>query len=132
MEMKDKISLSKVRMEYAKNSLLSAETLIKIKMYKDAANRSYYAIFHAMRSILALDGIDMKKHKGVISEFRRLYIKTGIFSNDVSKTITNLFDVRIDSDYKDFYVISKKEVEEQVLNAKKFIEIAEKYLSTKY
>ena len=41
-------------------------------------HRSYYAIFHAMRAVLALDGIDMKRHSGVMSEFRRLYIKTGI------------------------------------------------------
>ena len=54
------------------------ESLLRDDDCKGAANRSYYAIFHAMRAVLALDGIDMKRHSGVMSEFRRLYIKTGI------------------------------------------------------
>lgn len=48
-------------------------------MYDTAANRSYYAIFHAARVVLALDGQDYKKHSGVISNFQKNYIKTGIF-----------------------------------------------------
>ena len=132
METKDIISLSKIRMEHAKQSLDSAQILLKAKMYKDCANRSYYAIFHAMRAVLAFDGVDMKTHKGIISEFRKLYIKTNIFSKESSDIITNIFDVRIDSDYKDFYIISKKEVEQQLKNAKKFIKEIEKFLTTKY
>ena len=31
-----------------------------------------------MRSVLAFDDIDMKHHSGIISEFRRLYIKTNV------------------------------------------------------
>ena len=47
-----------------------------------------------MRAVLAYDEIDMKKHSGVIAEFRRLYVKTGVFDGDMSKTISVLFDVR--------------------------------------
>jgi uncharacterized protein (UPF0332 family) len=32
-----------------------------------------------MRAVQALDGFDSKKHSGVISAFRKDYIKTGIF-----------------------------------------------------
>ena len=41
------------------------------RWYRSAANRAYYAIFHAMRAVLALDGVDMKHHSGIISEFRK-------------------------------------------------------------
>ena len=37
-----------------------------------------------MRSVLALDGIDRKHHSGVISEFMRLSIKSGIFDKSRS------------------------------------------------
>ena len=80
MDLTNKINLSKVRLEHAKDSLLDAQEALKSERYKNAANRSYYAIFHAMRAVLALDGIDRKKHSGVISDFRKLYIKTNIFS----------------------------------------------------
>lgn len=132
MEIKDKISLSKIRLEYAKEALKDAELLMNNRSYKSSANRSYYAIFHAMRAVLAFDGIDLKHHSGVISEFRRLYIKTKIFPVKISDIITKLFKIRTDSDYKDFYVLPKKEVKEQYNSAKIFIKEVEKFLKTKY
>ena len=121
METKYKISLSKVRLEYAKEALKDAELLINNGSYKSSANRSYYAIFHAMRAVLAFDELDKKKHSGVISDFRRLYIKTKILPAEISDIITKLFKIRTDSDYKDFYILPKKDVKEQLLNAEKFI-----------
>ena len=132
MELKDKISLSKVRFDHAKEALKDAENLLKVKSYKASANRSYYAIFHSMRAVLALDAIDMKSHKGVISEFRKLYVKTGVFQVKLSDIITDLFKIRTSSDYEDFYVISKQEIEYQISNAKIFIKEVEKYLKGKY
>ncbi|MCL2169281.1 MAG: HEPN domain-containing protein [Defluviitaleaceae bacterium] len=46
--------MSNYRYEQAEQCLRSAKALIDISDYKGAANRSYYAIFHAMRSVLAL------------------------------------------------------------------------------
>ncbi len=84
-----------------------------------------------MRAVLAFDEIDMKHHSGVISEFRRLYVKTGIFGAEMSEIISLLFNVRTDSDYDDFYVVSKEETIEQFENAKYFLNVIEKYLKTK-
>lgn len=99
--------------------------------YKGAANRSYYAIFHCMRSVLALEGIDFSKHSGVSAYFRKQYIKTGIFEVELSDIIKEAFDIRSDSDYDDYYVLSKKEVEEQIENAKMFFGVIKKYLERK-
>ena len=81
MNLDEKKTLSLVRYEHAKDCLTAAQKLIEQKCYKDATNRSYYAIFHAMRSVLVLEGVDMKHHSGIISEFRRRYIKTEIFDD---------------------------------------------------
>ena len=101
--------------------LSAASSLLLSGNYKSAANRSYYAVFHAMRAVLAYDEIDMKKHSGVIAEFRRLYVKTGVFDGDMSKTISVLFDVRTESDYDDFFIISKEEVVQQAESAQHFL-----------
>ena len=132
IELKDKKSLSKIRLEYAKEALRDAEFLMNNDSYKASANRSYYAIFYAMRAVLAFDELDKKKHSGVISNFRKLYIKTKIFSDEMSDMITKLFKIRTDSDYKDFYIISKREVTQQIKGAKSFIREVEKFLTTKY
>ena len=74
-----KKSLILFRLETASKSLAAAKILIDAQAYKDAANRLYYCVFHAMRAVLAIDGFDSKKHSGVISAFRQKYMKTGIF-----------------------------------------------------
>ena len=102
--------------------------LIEIGDYKAAANRSYYAAFSAMRAVLALDGLDFRKHSGVIAAFRKSYIKTGVFDARLSHIIDALKDVRQSSDYDDFYLISKEEVSEQVDDAAYFVAQIESYL----
>lgn len=114
-------ALSNARYEHALECLDSAKLLLNSENYKSAANRSYYAVFHAMRAVLAFDGIDMKHHSGVIAEFRRLYIKSGVFDRRFSTIISVLFSIRQDSDYDDFFVISKAEVLEQIENAEFFL-----------
>lgn len=131
--MDDKIiELSKYRLEQAETCIKSATALIEIGDYKGGANRAYYAIFHCIRSILALDEKDFAKHSGVSAYFRKEYIKTGIFDVEYSDIIKEAFDIRSDSDYDDFYIISKVDVEEQVENAKKFYNAVKEYLGKKY
>lgn len=78
---------------------------------------------------MALDNKDFAKHSGVSAYFRMQYIKTGIFDVELSDIITEAFEVRSDSDYDDYYVISKTEVIEQIQNADKFEEAVEKYVN---
>lgn len=131
MQADDKKALSEARFDHAKECLDAAKSLLASSNYKSAANRSYYAIFHAMRAVLAFDGIDMKHHSGVISEFRKLYIKTNIFDIKLSQIISVLFDIRTESDYDDFFIISKSEVQEQIENAEYFLTEIELFLLTK-
>ncbi|MBR1843034.1 MAG: HEPN domain-containing protein [Oscillospiraceae bacterium] len=51
------------------------------------------------------------------------------YQKTLSRIINELFDVRTRSDYDDFFVISKAEVEEQVKNAEVFLSAIKKYLS---
>ena len=131
MQADDKKALSEAKFDHAKECLDAAKSLLASSNYKSAANRSYYAIFHAMRAVLAFDGIDMKHHSGVISEFRKLYIKTNIFDIKLSQIISVLFDIRTESDYDDFFIISKSEVQEQIENAEYFLTEIELFLLTK-
>ena len=128
---KSAIELSQYRYGQAQQCIRSAKILAQAEDYKGAANRSYYAIFHAMRSVLALEKIDFSKHSGVSAYFRKEYIKTGVFDIELSDIISSAFDVRSNSDYDDFYVISKEEVEEQIANAIKFCDCVKIFLDQK-
>ena len=58
MQFEEQKALSIVRYDHAVECLNAAKSLLESESYKSAANRSYYAIFHAMRSVLAFDDID--------------------------------------------------------------------------
>lgn len=123
------IELANYRLIQADRCIKSAKVLVADEDYKGAANRSYYAIFHCMRSILALEQVDFSKHSGVSAYFRKQYIKTGIFDVEFSDMIKEAFDIRSDSDYDDYYIVSKEDVIQQINNAKKFYDAVKKYIS---
>lgn len=123
--------LSQYRKEQAERCIRSAKLLAEDEDYKGSANRSYYAIFHCMRSVLALEGKDFSKHSGVSAYFRKEYIKTGIFDIELSDIIREAFDIRSDSDYDDYYLISKEDVMEQIQNAEIFYQKINAYLMQK-
>ena len=131
MELEQLKALSNIRLEHADECISAAKSLLESENYKSAANRAYYTVFHAMRAVLAFDKIDMKHHSGIIAEFRRLYIKTGIFDAELSKIISVLSDSRNDSDYDDFFIVSKEEVAEQIKDAELFLVKIKEYVSTK-
>ena len=128
MPEENKKALCKYRIERAYECLKSAEFLIIAEDYSAAANRAYYSMFHAMRAIMALDGEDRKKHSGVVAYFRENYIKKGVFDKQHSYAIKNAFLVRQESDYEDFYIVSKKDAAEQTENARKFVETVDVYI----
>ena len=99
-----------------------------LKDLRTAVNRAYYAIFHALRAVLALDEYDSEKHSGIISEFRLRYIKTEIFDKEISEMIGKAFKIRNKSDYQDMYIVSRNDTEIQIRNAKTIIDAVEQYL----
>lgn len=124
-------ALARYRFEQSLECLRSAIVLEECGDYRGAANRSYYAFFHAMRSVFALENKDFSKHSGVAANFRKDYIKTGVFDVVFSDMIKSAFYIRNNSDYDDFYVISKADVEEQIQSAEKFCKAVGEYLAAK-
>lgn len=122
--------LSDYRIGAAKETLVTARLLYENARYKDSVNRSYYAIFHSMRAVLALEGADYKKHSGVIAHFREKYIKPGIFPNELSRIIGQASLIRNQSDYEDFFLVSTEDAKKQLLDAEKFYSAVCAYLRT--
>lgn len=113
--------LVKYRLENAEEKLSSAKLLLEAGYYKDSIGRSYYAIFTAVRAVLAKDKIDFSKHAGVIAYFQREYIKTGVFDKQYSKYLQSAFQIRNTCDYDDFFIASKQDAEEQFEKAKQML-----------
>lgn len=122
---------ARYRITRAKEDLETAHLLFDVGKYRIANNRAYYAIFHALRAVLVFDDFDSSKHSGVIAEFRRRYIKEGIFPVKVSRMIGEAFTIRNASDYDDMFIASKTDTEEQIANADYVCKLLDQYITTK-
>ncbi len=96
-----------------------------------ANNRAYYAIYHAISAVFALEGKAFKKHKDAIANFNKDYIKTEIFDRSFGRRIVEASDIRHASDYDDFYIAKKSDVEAQLKLAEEIIASVECYLKDK-
>lgn len=126
------IELSAHRFGRAKEELQTAELLLKSGSYRQSINRSYYAIFHAVRAVNALDGFDSSKHSGVIAHFNQQYVKTGMFEKEASKIIRGASELREQADYEDFYSATKEEATSVFNDAQGFIDMVGTFLTEKH
>jgi uncharacterized protein (UPF0332 family) len=55
----------------------AAKRLFRDGFCEDAASQAYYAMYHAAKACLALEGSSPRTHEGVITEFGRFFILTG-------------------------------------------------------
>lgn len=120
--------LAEYRMERAKEMLDAAKGNLEIGQFKTSLNRSYYAIFHAMRAANILKGFDSSKHSGVIAFFNKEYLKEEILERKLSVIIKNSAFLREKSDYDDFFIASRKDAEKQLEDASIFLEKLEIYI----
>jgi uncharacterized protein (UPF0332 family) len=125
------VNLSKYRLEKAEEELNIARTLLNENFYGKSLNSSYYAMFHSTRALLAFEKVDSKKHSGLINFFNNIFIRTGKIPSTFFTYLSTAFNIRMQSDYKDFYIATKEDAEQQIQNAEQFLEMVKNYLSMK-
>ena len=121
--------LCKYRMEQSKESLKASEIMLENDMIKDSINRSYYAAFYAMKSVLALDEIDFKRHKDVVAYFNKEYVAKEKFSRELGRMIARLQQLREKSDYDDFFIASIEKAKLQIDSVRQLITDVERYIN---
>ena len=126
------IALSRYRLAKAKEELQTANINFNHDKISQSVNRSYYAIFHAVRAILAFELFDSKRHSAIISHFNQKFIATDLIDKAYFKMIAAAFDIRLKCDYQDFYIVSKEEANKQLDNASQFISYIEQYIISNY
>ena len=120
--------LADYRMKRAEEMLDAAKDNLNMNQFRTSLNRSYYAIFHAMRAANILEGYDSSKHSGVIAFFTKTYLKTELLDRNLSQIIKEASYLREKSDYDDFYVAVKEDVKRQLENAERFVSAIKKYM----
>lgn len=91
--------LVEYRLTEAEETLREAEILLNQSAFRGSINRSYYAMFYAVLGLLATRSLGTSKHSGVIGLFDREFVKTGLLSKELSRSLHRAFDERQASDY---------------------------------
>lgn len=119
--------LARYRLDCAAQELKDAVLLLKNESFNSANNRSYYAIFHAINAIHALDGRGYKRHKDALGNFNKDYIKEGIFPREYGRKISLAANTRRNSDYVDYHYATMEEAQEQIDFAEEFVDAVRNY-----
>ena len=82
----------------AKESLAAAKTVLPVSP-DAAASRAYYAAFHAVAALFAIEGRSFTKHSAVEAAVHRDLVRTGRWPAELGKLYTRLVALRQTGDY---------------------------------
>jgi uncharacterized protein (UPF0332 family) len=107
----------------------AAQVLLDQDLFRDAVNRSYYAMFYAVLALLVTRQIGTSKHQGAISVFDREFVRTGVFNRELSYWLHEAFEMRLDADYAEMVEVPEEDARRILSNAETFIGQVKNYLS---
>lgn len=106
----------------AESNLREARILLDAESPGGTVNRAYYALFDGILALLhTTDGPVPKTHTGAHTEFRKQFIRTGIFVETYSSVITELFNLRQGGDYEIDFDISLEDAQSAIEQANRFL-----------
>ena len=124
---------ARYRLNKAQETLETAKMIFNEgKDFTSANNRAYYAIFYAIRAVLAIEETDFKRHKDVLAYFNKEYVNKEIFPKMIGRKISQAQRIREDSDYDDDYEPSLEKTEQQINTAGELVDLVEKYIDNYY
>lgn len=118
--------LVSLELKKARETYEEIGVLIGANRLNGAANRMYYAVFHAVCALLINDGHQVNTHKGSHALFNQKYIRTGVLPKEYGQLYNQLQTMREESDYNCAYDVEIEELQQRLEPAKKLIEAVEK------
>ena len=107
----DKKVLTQLHLNKAHACLKDGEQLLQMDSISAAANRFYYAVFHAIHALFVTEGIQSKSHNGTIAQFHQNYIKTGKIDPKFGHFVAVMENMREKADYDVIYDVSREDLE---------------------
>ena len=122
--MTDRETIFVYRMRQTEETLSEAVRMLDAGFSpRSIVNRSYYAMFYAVLALFIHFNIPHKtsKHSGIIGIFNKEFIHTGKLDARFGQMLYDVFDQRIESDYRDFAEVSEEDARNAVLAAQEFV-----------
>lgn len=109
----------------------TAELLYKSQRYRSCISRAYYAVYYVSQALLLSEGIETSTHRGVIKLINLHFVKTGRVNSNISKLLSDTYDLRQSGDYSTDFVADEIVANRAITDAKTFIAEIRKFLLDK-
>jgi uncharacterized protein (UPF0332 family) len=112
-----------LQMEKANRFLEQAEMVRNLQQWDLAANRYYYACFHAVQALFIHNGLASKTHAGMLRQFGLHFIKTGIVEDRLGGFLTRMEQLREKGDYNCVFSITEEELSTIIGPARELVDV---------
>ena len=117
-------------MERAHRFLRQADEMYSLHHWDMAANRYYYACYHAVQGLFIAKGLPAaKKHAGTVSQFSLHFVKSGVVEPIYGSFLARMMQLRQKADYNCAYDISQMDLDEYITLSKDFINKMDELIS---
>jgi uncharacterized protein (UPF0332 family) len=115
----------------AHERLKDAEGMFSLGRYAGTVNRTCYVMFDAASAMLASFDLEFESHRGVISKFGELLVKSGKVESRFGRSLARASELREDADYAlDARAeIPRHTAEAELRKAREFVTMAEGFLA---
>jgi len=120
--------LSQKELNRAQKALSAAKALLEYQLYEDCVSRAYYAVLHAAKAALAMEGVEPQSHNAVRRMFGLHLVKTGKVEKDFAKILTAEQEDREIGDYDIHIEIEQDTAQKRVADAEEFVKRIKEYL----
>jgi uncharacterized protein (UPF0332 family) len=111
----------------AESKLKTARIDFDSGQYDDAVSRAYYAAFHAISAALLSKNLTFSSHGQLIGAFNREFINNGIFPEEYSSLMQQIFKDRQVSDYDPITEITEETAQKHIKTAETIINAIKSY-----
>jgi uncharacterized protein (UPF0332 family) len=111
-----------LELEKADRFLKQANTMCDMEQWDMAANRYYYACFHAVQALFIHNKLASRRHSGMLTQLGLHFIKPGIIEDRLGAFLTRMEQLREKGDYNCLIEVTKDELLTLVDPAKELID----------
>lgn len=122
----DRKTLVNLYMSKAWATFKDAQLAANSQSWGMAANRLYYALFHATTALFVHDGIEVSTHRGVKAKLGLHYIVTGKMQVEYSQFLAQMETLRDKADYNIMFVAKESDVLPNIPLAESFLKEIER------
>ena len=124
-------TLVELRLDKARKFIKEAEQMLSLNLWDLAANRFYYACFHAAQALLICYGLSAHTHAGTLGVFGMHFVKTEKIDKELGAFFSRMEQLRMKADYNCEYDVSQLDVESMLQPANDFLKAIEQLIFQK-